>query len=64
MKLFGLGNKKTDESRAVAESEPVCTHPLTHLISMHDDPDHPDKITGMKCTMCGQRLPSNLDLAA
>ncbi len=57
MKLFG--GRKAPEQTTGATLE--CTHPLTHRIALREDPSSPARVTGHKCTRCGQMVtPSGL----
>jgi hypothetical protein len=53
MKLFGFGRGKTKE----AHSSSSCGHPVSHQVAVYGDPAEPTKMTGIKCTQCGELLP-------
>ena len=46
MKLFTLGKKDTNSEG--------CGHPVAYLLPLRDDPSNRFKITGMRCTQCGE----------
>jgi len=56
MKLFGLGRTKphvvSSPSQAVS-----CKHPVSHQVPLREDPADSKKVTALKCTQCGERLP-------
>jgi hypothetical protein len=50
VKLFGRGNdKKTNETVS-------CHHPFSATKALKEDSQDPDRVTGLLCTVCGQRL--------
>lgn len=55
MRLFGRGKPKTHKTLAGASR---CPHPVTHQVSLFGDPAHPTRLTGVRCTNCGQELPA------
>ena len=34
-----------------------CTHPAKFVFPLHEDKANPKKVTGLKCSQCGDRLP-------
>lgn len=34
-----------------------CKHPVSHEIMLHEDIEAPRRITGIKCSQCGQYFP-------
>ncbi len=58
MGLFGLGKSKEKEKAAerVAQDDSTCSHPVAYQVQLRDDPQDPKKVTGFKCTQCGDRI--------
>lgn len=55
MKLFGKGDAERKKMQS-QEKSTGCAHPLTHQVSLREDPSDPRKVTGMKCSQCGERI--------
>ncbi len=55
MGLFGFGKKQSSECQAAG-----CSHPISHQITLYEEPGNARKATGVKCTQCGEALTATL----
>ena len=56
MKLFSFGKAKPQAATSPPQSV-SCKHPVSHQVTLREDPSDSKKVTGIKCTQCGERLP-------
>lgn len=56
MKLFFRGGKEKRQEGQGPATTPQCPHPITHQVALREDASAPTKITGLRCSQCGERL--------
>ncbi|MBI2873151.1 MAG: hypothetical protein HYY00_08205 [Chloroflexi bacterium] len=57
VKLLGIFRRGKEEAQEKeAPARPSCAHPMSHQVTLHEDTANPTKITGLKCTQCGERI--------
>lgn len=58
MKLFTHKSKKDKmESGKLDNAGFACSHPVSHQIPLYEDSSDSHRMTGIKCTQCGERVP-------